>query len=152
MATAMEIDAGEQRPLYIDELEPGIMRERITTVTRDCIETFGNVSGDLNPVHFCDDYASQTMFGGVIAHGMLSAAYFSAVIAGELPGPGSIYLGQTLRFKAPVRPGDTVRARCEVAEVDAEKRRVTLRCEAWVGDKIVLEGEALVMPPKRPKA
>ena len=130
-------------------MKPGLARERISHVTRESIEGFGAVTGDMNPVHFDDEYASKTVFGGVIAHGMLSAGYFSALIASELPGPGSIYLGQTLRFKAPVRPGDAVRVRCEVAEVHREKGRVTLRCEAWVGDKLVVEGEAEVLPPKR---
>ena len=151
MASAFEVDAGAQRAFYLDELEPGLARERVNVVTRDQIEAFGEVSGDLNPVHFCDAYASQTVFGGVIAHGMLSAAFFSALIAGELPGPGSIYLGQTLRFKAPVRPGDRVRTRLQVTAVDRVKGRATLKCEAWVGETVVLEGEAVVLPPKRPR-
>ncbi|MCI4665297.1 MAG: MaoC family dehydratase [Neomegalonema sp.] len=142
----------QSRTLYIDELEPGVSRSREKIVTKDDIQSFGHLCGDLNPVHFDEDYAKGTMFGGIVAHGMMSAALFSAVIGQDLPGPGAVYMGQTLRFRGPVRPGDRVCAECSVVEVNREKRRVTLRCEASVDGKVVLEGEALILVPKRPQA
>lgn len=135
------------RALTINEIEPGLSRTRVREVTRDHIEAFGALSGDRNPVHFDDAFAADTVFKGVVAHGMLSATYFSGIIGEELPGPGAIYLGQTLKFRGPVRPGDTVRTTCTVRDVNYEKRRVTIACEAFVGDKIVLEGEALILAP-----
>lgn len=139
------------RTIYLDELEIGMSRERRRRVTRADIEAFGALSGDRNPVHFDDAYAAQTMFGGVVAHGMLSAAMFSAVIGEELPGPGAVYMGQTLRFRGPVRPDDEVCARCSVVALDRAKRRATLRCEALVRESVVLEGEALILTPTRPE-
>lgn len=136
-------------PLHIDEMTPGLRRSRVTRVTQADIDAFGAVSGDRNPVHYCADYAAGTPFGGVVAHGMLSAALISAVIGEELPGHGAIYLGQTLRFHAPVRPGDDVVAECVVSDVVFEKRRVTLDCACRVGDAVVLSGEATVLVPKR---
>ena len=135
--------------LYIEDLTVGLSRERETTVTRDLIKAFGDVSGDHNPVHFDDDFAKGTMFGGVIAHGMISASLLSAVIATDLPGPGTIYLRQSLAFKAPVRPGDAVVARVTVSTIDPAKRRVTLDCACFVGETQVLEGEAMVLAPSR---
>ncbi|MEM9724516.1 MAG: MaoC family dehydratase [Pseudomonadota bacterium] len=138
--------------IYLEDLEVGLERSRATVVTRDTIEAFGAVSGDRNPVHFDDDYAKGTMFGGVIAHGMICAGFISALIAGELPGEGTIYLKQSLAFRAPVRPGDEVTTSCKVAAVDLVKGRVTLDCTCVVDGKVVLEGEAVVLAPKRPAA
>src|SRR5690606_22367234 len=101
------------------------------------------------PVHIDDEYAAGTPFKGRIAHGMLTAAFISAVLGAILPGPGAIYLSQTLRFKAPVRPGDTVRATVRVTAIDPPRRRVTLDTVCAVGGKVVVEGEALVMVPSR---
>ena len=136
--------------IYIDDLTIGLERSRSTIVTRELIEGFGAVSGDRNPVHFDDAFAKTTPFGGVIAHGMLSAGFISALIASELPGEGTVYLKQSLAFRAPVRPGDEVVTTCRVQQVDPAKRRVTLDCLCAVGDTIVVEGEALVLAPKRP--
>lgn len=137
------------RTIYIEDMSVGLERSRARLVTREDIEAFGRISGDLNPVHFCDDYASKTPFGGVIAHGMLTAGLVSAVIGEELPGHGAIYLGQSLKFRAPVRPGETVMARCRVADILLDKRQLTLDCACLVGDRIVLEGEARVLAPSR---
>lgn len=135
--------------IFIEDMTVGMERQRAKTITRGDIEAFGAVSGDRNPVHFCDEYASGTVFGGVVAHGMLSAGLISAVIGEELPGHGAVYLRQTLTFKAPVRPGDLVTATCRVAEIIPEKRRIRLECVCSVDGEPVLEGEALVLAPSR---
>jgi 3-hydroxybutyryl-CoA dehydratase len=96
-----------------------------------------------------DDYAAETQFEGRIAHGMLTAGLSSAVIGEQLPGHGTVYLGQTLKFMAPVRPGDMVRAEVAVETIDHAKRRVTLATRCLVGDRIVLKGEAVVLAPSR---
>jgi len=119
------------------------------TITEADIVRFADVSGDDNPVHFDDEWAAATMFKGRITHGMLSASYISAVIGTRLPGPGTIYMGQTLRFRAPVRIGDTVCATVTVRAIDEEKRRLTLDTVCTVGETTVIEGEALVMVPGR---
>jgi 3-hydroxybutyryl-CoA dehydratase len=126
----------------------GDSAERTFQVTDEVLEHFGAATGDLNPMHFDDAFAATTMFGGRIAHGMLTAGYFSTMIGMVLPGPGAIYLGQTLQFRAPVRPGDEVRVRVEVTEYDPERRRGTLDTRAWVGEKLVVAGEARVIAPE----
>jgi 3-hydroxybutyryl-CoA dehydratase len=136
---------------YIDELKPGMGESLTKTVTERDIELFGEVSGDRNPVHFDEAYAQNTIFKGRIAHGMLSAAYISTVLGMQIPGPGTIFMSATTRFKAPVRIGDTVVTTCTVREVHAEKRRVVFDCVCKVKDTTVVEGEALVMAPARPK-
>ena len=121
--------------------------ERVFHVSDETIEHFGAASEDRNPVHFDDEYAAGTMFKGRIAHGILTASFISAVIGTELPGPGSIYLGQTLKFRAPVRPGDDVRVVVEVTDYDAGRRGTVLDTRAYVGETLVLEGEARVIAP-----
>ena len=118
-------------------------------VTDKDIEMFAEVSTDRNPVHLDDAYALDTIFEGRIAHGMLTAGLISAVIGEQLPGHGTVYLGQTLKFMAPVRPGDEVTAQVSVISIDHGKRRVTLDCKCMVGDTVVLKGEALVLAPSR---
>lgn len=113
------------------------------------IELFAEVSTDHNPVHLDEDYAQGTIFSGRVAHGMLTASLISAVIGEQLPGHGSVYLGQSLKFLAPVRPGDRVEATVRVLEIDHAKRRVTLDCDCRVGDRKVLAGEATVLAPSR---
>jgi 3-hydroxybutyryl-CoA dehydratase len=110
------------------------------------------VTGDKNPVHLDPAYAAKTMFKTPIAHGMLTAGYISAVFGMELPGPGAIYVSQTLNFRAPVREGDKVVAKVKVAELISAKKRARFDCVCTVGDKVVLEGEAILMIPGRPKA
>ena len=121
--------------------------ERVFHVSDETIEHFGAASEDRNPVHFDDGYAAETVFKGRIAHGILTASFISAVIGTELPGPGSIYLGQTLKFRAPVRPGDDVRVVVEVTDYDESRRGTVLDTRAFVGDTLVLEGEARVIAP-----
>lgn len=135
--------------ICIEDIEIGMSRSVTKTVTDRDIQMFAEVSTDRNPVHLDETYAQETIFGGRVAHGMLTAGLFSAVIGEQLPGHGSVYLGQTLKFTAPVRPGDTVHASCTVRDIDHAKRRVTLECRAAVGDTVVLKGEALVLAPSR---
>jgi 3-hydroxybutyryl-CoA dehydratase len=136
----------------IDDLKPGMSESFSKTVSERDVALFGEVSGDTNPVHFDEAYAKTTIFKGRIAHGVLSLSYISAVLGMKMPGPGTIFLSQTTRFKAPVRIGDTVVTVCTVREVIAEKRRVIFDCVCKVKDTVVVEGEALVMPPSRKAA
>jgi 3-hydroxybutyryl-CoA dehydratase len=132
-----------------EDLEPGMSASFSKTITEADIVLFAGASGDNNAVHINEEFAQTTAFKGRIAHGMLTASVISAAIAGRLPGPGTVYLGQNLRFKAPVRPGDTVHAKVTVKELLREKRRVSLATVCTVGDKVVIDGEALVMPTSR---
>ncbi len=133
--------------ITIEEIEMGMMRYLEKIVTDEDIRMFAEVSTDHNPVHMDDDYANDTIFEGRIAHGMLTAGLISAVIGEQLPGHGTVYMGQTLKFLAPVRPGDMVRAEVEVIGIDPAKRRVQLDCRCMVNGKKVLIGEATVMAP-----
>lgn len=133
----------------LEDLEPGMSASFAKTITEADIVLFAGASGDNNAVHINEEFAQTTPFKGRIAHGMLTASVISAAIAGRLPGPGTVYLGQNLRFKAPVRPGDTVHATVSVKEVLAEKRRVTLETVCTVGGRVVIDGEAIVMPTSR---
>ena len=135
----------------LSELSEGQSESYARTVTEADIILFAGVAGDDKPVHTNEAWASQTMFEGRIAHGMLSAGYISTVIGTRLPGPGSIYMSQSLKFCAPVRIGDTVTATVMIREINQEKRRLTLGTVCTVGDTTVIEGEAMVMLPK-PKA
>jgi 3-hydroxybutyryl-CoA dehydratase len=135
--------------VYLEDIEVGMTRSASKTIGDREVTLFAEVSGDHNPVHFDEDYARGTIFEGRITHGMLTAALISGVIGEQLPGHGTIYLSQTLKFRAPVRPGDRVDTRVEVREVDRARRRVTLDCACRVGDRVVLEGEALVLAPSR---
>lgn len=134
--------------MTLDELEVGREAVRVRTVTDADIAAFADVSGDHNPVHLDEAFAQATPFKGRIAHGMLSAAWISAMLAGVLPGPGSIYLGQTLSFRRPVRPGDEVTVRVAVTAVDRDKGRVTLATTCTVAGKTVVDGEATVLAPR----
>lgn len=119
------------------------------TITEADILLFAAVSTDVNPVHINAEVARDSIFGGRVAHGMLSAGLISAVLGTRLPGPGTIYLGQTLRFRAPVRIGDTVTATVEITALDSQKKRATLKTVCAVGGKPVIEGEAQVQVPAR---
>jgi len=135
---------------YFDELQVGQKATFSKTVTEDDIQAFAQVSGDNNPVHLDPEFAAQhTPFGGCIAHGLLSASYISTVVGTILPGPGAIYINQSLKFRAPVKAGDTVVTEVELTDL-IEKRgfaQFTTRC--LVDGKVVLEGEATLMPTKR---
>lgn len=139
-------------PYYIEDLKPGMSESFTKTVSERDVALFGEASGDTNPVHFDEEFARSTPFKGRIAHGVLTASYISTVLGMKMPGPGTIFMSLATRFKAPVRIGDTVTAICTVRETIPEKRRVTFDCVCKVGDTIVVEGEALVMTPARPKA
>ena len=134
---------------YFDELSVGQAVEISRVVGAADIEAFAEVSGDNNPVHLDEAYARTTQFGERIAHGMLSAAYLSAILGTRLPGPGAIYLTQSLRFRRPVRIGDLVVARATVTALDEAKGRVTLETVCEVGGKTVMDGEAVVIAPRR---
>jgi len=134
---------------FLEDLTIGQSASYTRTITEADIQQFGAVSGDLNPLHFDEDYAKTTIFRGRIAHGMLSLSFLSTVLGTELPGAGSIFLGASVRFKAPVRIGDTVVASCTVREINMQKGRVTFDCLCKVGETAVIEGEAMVKVPSR---
>ncbi len=135
--------------ICIEDLEIGMMRYVRKVVTDEDIELFAQISTDHNPVHLDEAYAQDTIFEGRIAHGMLTAGLISAVIGEQLPGHGTVYLGQNLKFLAPVRPGDQVTAEVEVMDIDFAKRRVKLDTRCLVGSKKVLIGDATVLAPSR---
>ena len=134
---------------YFEDLEEGMMDVFAKTITDADIINFTGVSGDTNPLHLSHEFASETIFEGRIAHGMLTASLISTVIGTKMPGPGCIYVSQNLRFKAPVRAGDTVTATCVVNKLIPEKRFVELSTVCSVAGKPVVEGEATIMVPSR---
>ncbi len=134
---------------FFEDLHIGQSVSMVRTVTEADVVAFAAVSGDDNPVHLDEAFAAGTPFKTRIAHGMLSASFISALLGTRLPGPGAIYLSQTLQFKRPVRLGATVEARVEITALEEAKGRVTLSCVCSVEGKPVLEGEAVVMAPKR---
>lgn len=136
---------------YLEDLSVGMSASFEKTVTEADIVTFADLSGDTNPVHMDEAFAAATPFKGRIAHGMLGASLISTVFGTRLPGPGCIYVSQDLRFKAPVRIGDTVVASVTVAEIDTAKRRVKFTCDCRVGDTVVIEGEAVLMVSRKTK-
>jgi 3-hydroxybutyryl-CoA dehydratase len=146
MLDNMDVERGT---ICIEDLEVGMTRRLEKTIQDYDIRAFAEISTDHNPVHLDEEYAHHTIFGGRIAHGMLTAALISAVIGEQLPGHGTIYLGQSLKFLAPVRPGDTVLTEVSVRDIDYGKRRVTLDCACRVGNRTVLTGEALVLAPSK---
>lgn len=133
----------------VEHLSLGQSAERTHLVTEADITAFAEVSGDFNRVHMDEAFAAATPFKGRIAHGMLTAAFISAVVGSELPGEGTIYLSQSLQFRQPVRIGDEVVARVTVSAIDVGRGLVTLKTECCVGDVVVLDGKALVMAPKQ---
>lgn len=133
--------------ICIEEIEIGMTRHLRKVVTDTDIRMFAEVSTDHNPVHLDEAYARDTIFAGRIAHGMLTAGLISAVIGEQLPGHGTIYLGQSLKFLGPVRPGDMVLAEVTVTDMDIAKRRVKMDCRCSVDGKPVLAGEATVLAP-----
>ena len=139
--------------MFIEELTLGQSAETTKTINQKDIEMFAEVSGDHNPVHLDADFAAATAFKGIIAHGMLSASFISAILGTTMPGKGTIYMGQNLKFLAPVRPGDVVRTVCTVKEIVLEKKRVICTTHCFVGETQVIEGEAtLMVPTQRKKA
>jgi 3-hydroxybutyryl-CoA dehydratase len=139
---------------FFEDLEVGMEASFAKTVSEADIIAFAEITGDRNPVHLDADYAAKTIFKEKIAHGMLTAGYISAVFGMEMPGPGAIYVSQTLNFRAPVRAGDRVVAKVRVMELYPAKRRARFECICAVDGKPVLEGEAVLMVSARaaPKA
>ncbi len=137
---------------FFEDLSVGMEASFSKSVTEADIIAFADVTGDRNPVHLDEAYAAGTMFKGRIAHGMLTAGLISATVAMKLPGPGCVYVSQTLNFKGPVRIGDEVTAKVRLVELVAGKRRARFECTCLVGGKTVLDGEAVLMVPSRPKS
>ncbi|WP_316861507.1 MaoC family dehydratase [uncultured Cohaesibacter sp.] len=140
------------RTVYYEDTFIGQCESFNHIVSDEDIAAFATVSGDHNPVHVDKAYGEASRFGGNIAHGLYTASLFSAILGMRLPGPGAIYISQTLQFKAPVRPGDNVKVSATVKDMSDKGRRVTLECLAEVDGQVVLCGEAKVMAPKKPAA
>ncbi|HEY3798634.1 MAG TPA: MaoC family dehydratase [Caulobacteraceae bacterium] len=138
--------------LFLEDLSVGQSASRTWRVTEADIQGFAEVTGDHNPLHLDEAYAATTQFKGRIAHGMLSAGYISAVMGTQLPGEGAVYVAQTLNFKRPVRIGDEVTVDVTVASIDPAKNRTVLTTVCKVAGKVVVEGEATAMVPRRPEA
>ncbi len=139
-----------RKTYYFEDLELGMEASFQKLVTEADVNGFAEVTGDRNPVHLDADYAAKTMFGERIAHGMLTASYISAAFGTKMPGPGVIYISQTLNFRAPVKIGQTVTAKVKVVELFPAKHRARFECVCSVDGKTVLEGEAMLMVPTRP--
>lgn len=133
----------------LDELSVGQTAELVREITEERIQRFAEASDDFNPLHLDEDFASRTPYRGRIAHGLLSASFVSAVVGTMLPGPGAIYLNQTLTFYKPVRIGDVVTGRVTVTAIDQESARVTLKTECLVDGEPVLDGEAIIRVPRK---
>jgi 3-hydroxybutyryl-CoA dehydratase len=144
-----KVQGSAMQGLTLEDLFVGQCSNLTRTVTEPDIAGFAEITGDRNPVHLDQAYAESTAFGTRIAHGMLSAGYMSAVIGTQLPGPGAIYLSQSLRFRRPVRVGDTVVARVEVAAINTHRARVTLLTTCRVNGEVVVDGEAEILAPRR---
>ena len=147
-----QFEMSELHGLYLEDLEPGMTAVYAKTVSEADIVLFAGISGDNNPVHLNHEFAIGTKFAGPIAHGMLTASFISTVIGMKLPGPGCIYVGQSLKFKAPVRAGETVVARATIKDIDRARRRCILTTVCSVGETVVVDGEATILVPNRPAA
>ena len=137
---------------FFEDLDVGMTAAYARTIGPADLVMFAGISGDTNPMHLNEEYAAATMFEGTIAHGFLSSSFISTVIGTRLPGPGCVYVSQSLKFKAPVRPGDTVTARATVTDLDSARNRATLRTTCTVGSTVVIDGEAVVLVPSRAQA
>lgn len=135
------------RTLFFEDLSVGMTESLSKTVDASDVVGFAEISGDRNPIHLSEHFAAKTPFGTRIAHGLYTASLISAVLGTRLPGPGAVYLSQTLNFRAPVKIGDTVDVIVEVIDLVPEKHRARLSCICKVGDDVVLDGEALVKVP-----
>jgi len=139
----------ELQGCFIEDLTVGMAAVLSRTVTETDIVLFAGISGDTNPIHLSQEFAAGSVFKGRVAHGMLTAGLISGVLGTRLPGPGAIYLSQNLAFKAPVRIGDTVTVRATVTEVNRDRRRVTMKTVCSVGETVVIDGEAVLLVPKK---
>ena len=138
--------------LFLEDLKVGQSAMFGKTVSEADIAAFAGVSGDTNPIHLHEGFARTSRFGQRIAHGMLGGSYISTVIGTKLPGPGAIYVSQTMNFMAPVIVGDTITAVATVTAIDDRRRRVTLKTQCLNGEKVVIDGEAVVLVPRRAAA
>jgi len=138
--------------LFLEDLKPGMSAMFGKTVTEADIAAFAGVSGDTNPIHLHDGFARTTRFGQRIAHGMLGSSFISTVIGTKLPGPGAVYISQSLNFLAPVLIGETITAVATITAIDDKRRRVTLKTQCLNGDKVVIDGVATVLVPRRDAA
>jgi 3-hydroxybutyryl-CoA dehydratase len=136
--------------LYFEDLSIGMTETYAKTVKSSDVVGFAEVTGDRNPIHLSEHFAAKTPFRTRIAHGLYTAGLISAVIGTRLPGPGAVYISQTLNFKAPVRIGDTVVASVQVVELIKHGHRAKLQCRCVVNGTVVLEGEAIIKIPSRP--
>lgn len=136
--------------LYFEDLSEGQSAEMTRIASAAVVEAFAELSGDVNPVHLDEAYARTTSFGGRIAHGMLAAAYISAVIGTKLPGPGAVFLTQSLRFRRPVRIGDSVTTRATIKTLIPQRAHAIVAAVCEVNGKTAVDGEALIMVPRRP--
>lgn len=134
---------------YLEDLEVGMSASIAKTVSEADVYGFAGITGDNNPVHINAEYAATTMFKERIAHGMLSAGFISAVLGTKLPGPGAIYVDQQIKFKAPVKIGDTLTATATIDSIDERRRRVVLKTVCTVADKVVADGQATLMVDSR---
>ncbi len=135
--------------VFIEDMREGMSAALERTFTREDVEAFARLTGDVNPAHVDADFAASSVFGKPVAHGMLTAALISAVLGTKLPGKGAVYVSQTIQFRKPVFPGDAVRAEVEITAIDARRKRVTLATRCLVDGKPVLRGEAVVIAPSR---
>ena len=142
----------ELRVLYFEDLEVGLSETLSKTIASSDVVGFAEITGDRNPIHLSEHFAARTPFGMRIAHGLYTAGLISAVLGTRLPGPGAVYISQTLNFRAPVRIGDVVEVTVTVAELMPERRRARLACQCSVAGETVLDGEALVKVPTKAEA
>ncbi len=146
------LDVTAFRPLYFEDIKVGMRESLMRTVMDEDVVGFAELTGDHNPVHLSDLYAQKTVFGQRIAHGLYTASLISAILGTKLPGPGAVYISQTIEFHGPVKIGDVVTVSVEVVELVEKGRRVVLYCEAQVDGQRVLDGQATVSVPKKPVA
>jgi 3-hydroxybutyryl-CoA dehydratase len=140
------------RTLFFEDLSVGMAERLEKTIAASDVVGFAQLTGDRNPIHLSEHFAAKTPFGTRVAHGLYTASLISAVLGTRLPGPGAVYISQTLNFRAPVKIGDTVAVVVEVTELIAEKSRARLTCTCSVGGEVVLDGEALVKVPSQAKS
>lgn len=134
---------------YFEDLAVGMRETFVKTVKNEDVIGFAELSGDHNPIHLSEHFARKTRFGGRIVHGLYTASLISALIGMRLPGPGSVYISQSLNFRGPVKIGDDILISVEVVELIAKGRRVRLQCECAVEGKVVLDGEGILSVPAR---
>ena len=147
--SAAAAPGGAQPGYFFEDLAIGMSAEFRRVISEEAMRLFADLTGDTNPLHFDDDFAERSLFKGRVVHGMCTAAFISTVIGTRLPGPGCVYLSQSLRFSAPVRPGDEVVARAVVDKLIPERRRVEFETTCSVGERTVLSGRALTLVPSR---